>query len=115
MTEAFMSIQLTEVEICNIARYKSFGQKWIDGCIRQAKANKYVEKHCEIVKEKTSYGNPYNCCRTGKQVYKRKDGQLIQDADFEALKAIDLGQENTFIKSDDGMEMTHKWLCDSSD
>lgn len=115
MQAAFESIVLSETETQEITRFKSFGEDWIARALRQKRARKYLGNICELVKEKSTYGQPYRCCSTGNEVYRRKDNQPIQEDDLAALRAIDNGQENSVSLAASGMEMTHRWLCDSSD
>lgn len=111
----FENIELTDEETESVTRYeKSFGRSWVERCLQQKRARKYLDTICDLVKEQSSYATPYNCCRTGYEVYRRKDGLPIRDDDLVALRAIDKGQENSVTLSQNGMEMAHRWLCDSS-
>lgn len=111
----FEQMELSDKETQEITRYtKSFGINWVNRSLTHAKAQKYLATYCELLKEKSSYGTPYNCCSTGYEIYHRKDGMPIHEDDLIALRAIDKGQENAVTLLQGGMEMSHKYLCDSS-
>lgn len=112
----FENIELGADEMQRFAKdERDFGIEWATRCKRQKQAKKYMAEFCEPVEDKCTYAQPYRCCATGSEVYRRKDGLPIRDDDLAALCAIDKGQENSVSLSDSGMEMTHRWLCDSSD
>jgi hypothetical protein len=112
----FENIDLSEKETKDITQYeKSFGKAWTERMLRQKRARKYLDEVCEPVKEKCSRATPYRCYVEGTDTYRRKDGLPIRDDDLEALRAIDNGQSNIVRASASGMEMTHSWVCDSSD
>lgn len=112
----FENIELSEQETQDITRFeKSFGTAWAERMLNQKRARKYLEQVCEPVPNKCSRATPYRCYVEGTDTYRRKDGLPIRDDDIAALRAIDNGQSNIVRVSVSGMEMTHSWVCDSSD
>lgn len=112
---AFLSLPLTPEEENGIRRFNSFGAAWVDGALRTARARKWLESNCEIIREKTSSRQSFRCCTEGTIAYRRKDGSTISDDDFTALKQISNGQSNSYKLSQDRSEMYHKYFCDSGD
>lgn len=116
MSFKFETIELSSQEEFEITRFsKSFGAEWVQRMIAQKKARKYLETYCELIKEESTYSEPYRCYAEGTDIYRRKDGLPIADDDVAALKVLDNGQVNVVKCDVNGMKMSHYWVCDSSD
>ena len=104
----FEQLELSEKDATMVNRYK-YGESFVRGL----KARTWTDRY--LIKVGGESHQPWNCCEKGWIALARKDGQPLTDDDIAAVKAVSLGQENSFVVSDDRMKIKHIYLCDSSD
>lgn len=109
----FTEIVLSQADIDILNKYKSFGTKWLEEYTLQTQARAYVKQFMD--KYWSEYKTPYNCFHTGKERYKRKDGQSFTQDDIDALKTLSDGQMNKVNCTVGDMEAYREWECDSGD
>lgn len=111
---AFEDIKLPPSQIEQLKSH-GWGDKWVADAILQSQAEAWIAKYLKKLRKKCVYAQPRACQNTGREVYARKDGLPISQADYDAVAALDMGQENRVEGNPGDMEITHVWLCDSGD